>query len=86
MLAFLRENRLEAASDLAIVDHHMPAMTGAQLVAELRARGYRLRVIALTGNAGADEAMRAAGVALVLRKPSREQPLLAAIRELLGEG
>lgn len=69
--------------DLAVVDHHMPGISGADLIRELRRRGHRFPIIALTGAPGGDEAMREAGAEVVLRKPFHEGPLIAAVRSQL---
>ncbi len=43
------------AFDLVVTDHAMPGMTGAQLVAELRARAPSVRVVLATGYADLEE-------------------------------
>lgn len=85
VIDFLRDGGLEdGLPEVAVVDHHMPGMTGAHLIGELRARGLSFPVIGLTGRREGPAAMRAAGAALVLEKPFHRDPLLAALREVLG--
>jgi two-component system, LuxR family, response regulator FixJ len=69
-----------AMHDLAclIVDHHMPEMTGLDLVERLRADGVRIPVLLMTGAPSPAIIARAAGlgVELVIEKPVAEQDLL----------
>lgn len=64
--------------DCLIVDHHMPQMTGLELVARLREGGERARVMLITGSASPAIRERAAelGVDRVLEKPPAEDDLL----------
>jgi FixJ family two-component response regulator len=68
-----------------IVDHHMPAMTGIEMVAELHRRGYRPPTILLTGRL--DPVISAAaqqlGFTAVLEKPFPIGQLVALIQGVL---
>jgi two-component system response regulator FixJ len=61
-----------------IIDHHMPQMTGLELVACLRAQGVRTRIMLITGSSTPAIRARAAelGVTKVLEKPPDEDELL----------
>jgi CheY-like chemotaxis protein len=59
----------------------MPAMTGGQLIQELRTAGYRLPTLLVTGYAAAGEDVPA-GVAR-LAKPFRQVDLATKVDELL---
>jgi len=86
------EAALEAARlsppDLCVVDHLMPGMTGAELIRALRGSAdERLRAIpaiGLTGWAGAEDELMAAGAAVAVRKPCGVEPLLASVRDALA--
>jgi two-component system phosphate regulon response regulator PhoB len=73
--------------DLCLVDQVMPGMSGADLIRTLRASpDERLRgipAIALTGLAGTEGEMIAAGAVAAIRKPCAEKPLLDGVREAL---
>lgn len=72
--------------DLAILDYHMPGLTGAEACARIRASGRALPVILLTSvseKAVAEKAMQAGVTAYVL-KPPRVEDLLIEIRRLTG--
>jgi CheY-like chemotaxis protein len=85
------EAALEAAAyeppDLCIIDYFMPGMSGAQLIAELRASpDHRLRqvpAIGLTAYQTGERELLAAGALLVLRKPWNELALIDAVKRLL---
>lgn len=64
--------------DCLILDHHMPQMTGLELVARLRADGVRLRIMLITGSSTPAIRARAAelGVAKVVEKPPAEGELM----------
>ncbi len=64
-----------------ILDHHMPQMTGLELVGRLRAQGLGTRIMLITGSSTLAIRARAAelGVAKVLEKPPAEAELLAFV-------
>lgn len=64
-----------------IVDHHMPMMTGLDLVARLRAAGSGVPVVLVTAAATPAMIAHAArvGVRQVLQKPAREADLIAFV-------
>jgi FixJ family two-component response regulator len=70
-----------AQPDCIILDHHMPQMTGLELVAQLRAAGADARIMLITGSSTPAIRARAAelGVVQVLEKPPAEDELLAFI-------
>jgi two-component system response regulator FixJ len=74
------------AVDLVVTDFRMPEMDGKQLIAALRARGFTMPVILLSGFAdklGFDE--ESTGANLVIQKSANEVTVLAsAIKRLLG--
>jgi FixJ family two-component response regulator len=61
-----------------VVDQHMPAVTGLELVARLRGRGNRVPTLLITGSVSPDLIDRAAalGVSAVLEKPLADGELL----------
>ena len=74
--------------DVALMDVHMPVMDGVEAVRRLRAGeggAPALPVIALTGDAGPDEAVRlhGAGFDAVQPKPIQPADLMAAIAEAM---
>ncbi|BDG05377.1 response regulator [Anaeromyxobacter oryzae] len=76
--------------DLCLVDHVMPGMSGAELIAALRTspdpRLQAIPVIGFSGRDGAEEALLRAGAVMTLRKPLGEAPLLEAVRTVLPGG
>jgi FixJ family two-component response regulator len=64
-----------------ILDHHMPHMTGLELVARLQSKGARIPVLLITGSPSPAIAARAAqlGIEKVLEKPPVEDDLLKFI-------
>jgi two-component system, LuxR family, response regulator FixJ len=76
--AFLADRTTSPAC--VIVDHHMPAMSGLELVAHLRQEAAGVPVLMITGNPSAAIVARAnqLGVA-VLEKPPTEADLLTFI-------
>lgn len=64
-----------------ILDHHMPEMTGLELLERLRDRGVGLPVVLITGSPSPAMTAQAAalGVERVLEKPLTEQDLLAFV-------
>jgi two-component system response regulator FixJ len=65
-----------------IVDQHMPAMTGLELVGRLRADGPSVPVLLITGSPSPNILARAAqlGVAAVMEKPTGEGDILRFVR------
>lgn len=61
-----------------IVDHHMPDMTGLQLVERLRAEGRDIPILLITGSPSPAIVSRAAelGIHRVLEKPPGEDDVL----------
>jgi len=69
-----------------ILDHHMPLMTGLQLVERLRSDGREIPVLLITGSPSPAIVSRAAelGVARVLEKPPSEDEVLAFVAASLA--
>ena len=78
---------LGAPVDLVIVDHHMPGMSGVELVAEVRSRPHHadLPVVLLTHEDDEDALrdLHASGASAILAKPARGTLLLSVITEHL---
>jgi DNA-binding response OmpR family regulator len=74
---------------IAIVDHWMPEMTGAELIRLLRAAPRAdvrsIRVIGLSGRPGSEKELLGAGALTFLAKPFGEGDLRAALRAALCE-
>lgn len=64
-----------------ILDHHMPAMTGLDLVAKLKARDEKVPVLLITAAPSPAIVARAAeiGVTRVLEKPPTETELISFV-------
>ena len=78
----------EVTSGCVVTDVRMPEMTGIELVRRLKAQGFRLPIVMITGHADvplAVEAMKA-GVADFIEKPFDDEVLLAAIHAALRDG
>ncbi len=69
--------------DVVLMDLHMPIMGGCEATRELRARGSRVRIIALTADAMADTRRECleAGMDAVLTKPISVERLSEALSE-----
>ena len=69
-----------------ILDHHMPLVTGLELVARLRAVGDRMPVLLITGSPTPAIVARAAalGVERVVDKPPSEADLLRFVAAVVG--
>jgi two-component system response regulator FixJ len=68
-----------------ILDHHMPIVSGLELVAQLRAAGDALPVLLITGSPSPAIAERAAALGVrVAEKPPSEHELLAFARGIAG--
>lgn len=74
-------------ADVVLTDLVMGAMDGLRLVSELHRVSPLLPVIMLSGQAGLDDAMRAAhlGVSAFLAKPLTQEQVLAAVSKTLAE-
>lgn len=78
----------EVTGGCVVTDVRMPEMTGIELVRRLKAQGFTLPIIMITGHADvplAVEAMKA-GVADFIEKPFNDDVLLAAITTALRRG
>jgi len=67
-----------------ILDHHMPKVTGLELLARLRAEGQHLPVLLVTGSPSPEIMARAStlGVERVLEKPVSDQRLFEFVDSL----
>lgn len=76
---------LPATGACLVIDQALPGVSGLDTVRQLRARGVRLPVILLAGEARPALLARAAaaGVVRVLEKPLQGETLVAAIYELV---
>ena len=86
-LAFL-EALPQVKAGCVVTDVRMPEMTGIELVKRLKAEGFSLPIIMITGHADvplAVEAMKA-GVADFIEKPFDDEALLSAIQSALQAG
>jgi two-component system response regulator FixJ len=69
-----------------VVDYHMPAMNGLELVSALRGRGVSIPAILITGNPTKYVRDRAAAIAvLVVEKPGLGSYLLDCVREAFAK-
>jgi two-component system, LuxR family, response regulator FixJ len=81
----LNETSLPAIGCL-VVDYHMPAMNGLELVSALRGRGVSIPAILATGNPTKYVRDRAAAIAvLVVEKPRLGSDLLNCVREAVAK-
>jgi two-component system, LuxR family, response regulator FixJ len=81
----LNEGSLPAIGCL-VVDYHMPAMNGLELVSTLRGRGVSIPAILITGNPTKYLRDRAAAVeVLVVEKPALGSYLLDCVREAVAK-
>jgi two-component system response regulator FixJ len=69
-----------------IVDHHMPDMTGLDLLLHLRKQGISVPVIVITGQGDAVLKQKAlqAGAASMLHKPVDGEELIGLIEEVMA--
>lgn len=74
--------------DCAVIDLHLPGLTGLEVQQRLARAGVRLPTVIITGHdqAGVAERVLAAGASAYLRKPLDEERLLAAIESAVREG
>lgn len=84
--AFLQVEASEFAC--LITDHHMPEMTGLELIKRLRAEGVRIPVLLITADPSPAMAATAAshGVARIMAKPLPEQDLLDFVNTMVSQG
>ncbi len=74
------------ATGCLVVDYHMPAMNGLELVSALRGRGVSIPAILITGNLTKYVRDRAAAAAvLVVEKPGLGSYLLDCVREAVAK-
>jgi two-component system, LuxR family, response regulator FixJ len=74
------------ATGCLVVDYHMPAMNGLELVSALRGRGVSIPAILITGNPTKHVRDRAAAAAvLVVEKPAPGGYLLHCIRQVVAK-
>jgi two-component system, LuxR family, response regulator FixJ len=74
------------ATGCLVVDYHMPAMDGLELVTALRNRGVSIPAILITGNPTKYVRDRAAAIAvLVVEKPGLGSYLLDCVREAVAK-
>jgi two-component system, LuxR family, response regulator FixJ len=80
-LAYLAD--LQEPPRCLILDHHMPVMTGLDLVTKLHATDLRVPVLLITAAPSAAIVARAAeiGVTRVLEKPPTETELIAFVED-----
>jgi FixJ family two-component response regulator len=73
--------------DCAVIDLHLPGLTGLEVQQRLAGGGVRLPTIIITGHdqSGTAERVLAAGASAYLRKPLDEERLLAAIESAVRE-
>jgi FixJ family two-component response regulator len=72
--------------DCLVVDIHMPEMSGIELQKQLRAHGFGLPCVMITGHdeEGSKEACLAVGASRYLRKPFDETTLLQAVDQAIA--
>jgi CheY-like chemotaxis protein len=74
---------------IAIIDQHMPGMTGAELIRFVRGspdpRVRSVPIIGLSGRPGSEHELLAAGAGVFLPKPFGEAELAAALRLALAD-
>lgn len=85
--AFLAWRRAQPAGGCAILDIHMPDMSGLELLREMRNMGDQLPVILVTGrrDPAAQTQAQALGALTLLDKPISHPALFAAIGQALKQ-
>jgi two-component system response regulator FixJ len=78
---FLDDTTAHAGNGCLVLDHHMPHMSGLELLDKLRAWRISIPVVMVTGRSDAKlkDRARAAGAAVLLDKPVSDGDLLQAI-------
>jgi CheY-like chemotaxis protein len=71
-------------TDLLITNHQMPEMTGLALIGEVRARGYTLPILMISGSDLLQQEARQAGATRFLTKQQAMRELVQVVEELLG--
>lgn len=75
--------RPDQKSDFLIVDHHMPGMTGLELLEQLRAGGDQTPALMITGRSDCSIVPRAAHIGVrLLNKPLAYEQLVLSIEEV----
>jgi CheY-like chemotaxis protein len=76
------------AADCVVVDIHLPAMSGLELVDRLRGRGLTAPAVAISAHdeAGVREAVRRRGIERFLGKPFLGSTLVHTLNELMPAG
>jgi two-component system, response regulator, stage 0 sporulation protein F len=69
---------------LLLLDHRMPAMTGADVARELRAQAAPVRVVLMTADPHVHDLAGTAGIAHYIAKPFAVHSLLDLIGRVLG--
>jgi len=72
--------------DVVVVDQRMPAMSGTELIAAARARGYTCRFLVISGKQGAQEEAAEAGAEGFLAKPIGLRDLTTEVERLFYLG
>lgn len=77
--------RGHVADGCLVLDLYMPQMSGLELLRQLRARGNRIAVIAISGrrDASLDAALKREGVLAILSKPFDDGELIGLIDKAL---
>jgi len=72
-------------ADVVLTDFHMPAMSGIDLLGELKAMGHQAPLVLMTGQADVDMAIEAVrlGVFEIITKPVQSDGLVAVIERAL---
>ena len=78
---------LEERFDLSLLDMHMPALTGIQVLSHLRQTGMAVPSILMTGHPSRaiEAAALEAGAIALLRKPIPAEILRITVRRVVGE-
>ncbi len=74
---------LATPTDILITNHGMGVMSGTELIATLRQRGFKLPIIMVSGHNDNEEEAKKVGADLFLPKSASYVPLVNAIKSLL---